>query len=370
MSADPCKSSEKHRHNVHENKKIKINILRKISMKHSTDKVPGGTNTISRPVTCNLSKRENNGNLLSPKRPCGKSFFHFMEGTIVRLRQFNRMATAKNYAATLNSFRLFRHGNDLSVRMVDRMLVEDYQAYLVSTGITPNSSSFYMRILRAVYNRAVEQELTPNRQPFRTVFTGTEKTVKRAMTIDHIRRIIELDLHRMYTLEKARDLFVFLFLCRGMSFIDAAFLKKTDIKNGILVYRRHKTGRRLYIKVTPQMHDIIRRHSDEASPYLLAVITSPGNNERKQYETALRNTNKSLKAVAAMIRLPVALTTYVSRHAWASIAKAKNISVNVISDALGHDSIATTQIYLDSIDSAIIDNANEMIIQDLYENRK
>ena len=290
-----------------------------------------------------------------------------MERVIVRLKQLNRSGTAKNYTSAFNSFRLFRCSADISFDAVDYLLLEEYQAYLAMKGITPNSISFYMRILRAVYNRAVEQHLTVDRQPFRTVFTGIEKTAKRAITIAHLRLIMGLDLHRSHVLETARDLFLFLFLCRGMSFIDAAFLKKTDITNGTLTYRRHKTGRRLYIKVTPQMQELILRHAINDSPYLLPVITCPGRHERRQYETALRITNKSLKTIAAMIGLPVALTTYVSRHAWASIAKSKNVPVNVISDALGHDSIATTQIYLDSIDAAVIDRANEMIIRDLYK---
>ncbi len=150
-----------------------------------------------------------------------------------------------------------------------------------------------------------------------------------------------------------------------MSFIDAAFLKKSDIQNCVLSYRRHKTGQSLHIKVVKQIEEIINRYSNKDSPYLLPVITRPGEDERRQYETALRRVNKALKTITGMIKLPVTLTTYVSRHAWATIAKSKNIPVNVISDALGHDSIATTQIYLASIDASTVDQANELIIKDL-----
>lgn len=243
--------------------------------------------------------------------------------------------------------------------------MEDYQAYMTSAGLTPNSISFYMRILRAVYNRAVEQELTEDRRPFRTVFTGLEKTRKRAISISDIKRIRDLDLSLKPNLEFARDLFLFLFFCRGMSFIDAAFLKKSDIQNCVLSYRRHKTGQSLHIKVVKQIEEIINRYSNKDSPYLLPVITRPGEDERRQYETALRRVNKALKTITGMIKLPVTLTTYVSRHAWATIAKSKNIPVNVISDALGHDSIATTLIYLASIDASTVDQANELIIKDL-----
>ena len=293
------------------------------------------------------------------------TFFNFMENAIERLRQLNHIGTAKNYSAALGSFKRFRNNEDIQMEAIDHLLMEDYQAYLKSAGLTPNSISFYMRILRAVYNRAVEQGVTEDRRPFRTVFTGVEKTRKRAVSISDIKRIRDLDLSLKPNLEFARDLFLFLFLCRGMSFIDAAFLKKSDIQNGVLSYRRHKTGQSLHIKVLKQMEEIINRYSDNGSPYLLPVITRPGEDGRRQYETALRRVNKSLKIITEMIQLPVTLTTYVSRHAWATIAKSKNIPVNVISDALGHDSITTTQIYLASIDTSTIDRANELIIKDL-----
>ncbi len=300
------------------------------------------------------------------RRPEGEnSFFRFMEGVIERLLQLNHSGTAKNYRAALGSFKQFRGFGDIPIGSIDHMLMEDYQAYLTSTGVVPNSISFYMRILRAVYNRAVDEGLTADRRPFRTVFTGTEKTLKRAISIRDIKRIRDLDLSLKPCLESARDLFLFLFLCRGMSFIDAAFLKKTDIRNGVLTYRRRKTGQLLHIKVIREIEEIVDRHSNKESPYLLPVITRPGNDERSQYETALRRVNKALKTIAGMLKLPVALTTYVSRHAWATIAKSKNVPVNVISDALGHDSIATTQIYLASIDAAVIDKVNELIIKDL-----
>lgn len=293
------------------------------------------------------------------------TLFMFMESVVERLRQLNHSGTVKNYCAALGSFKRFRDNVDIPIEAIDQITMEDYQAYLKSAGLTPNSISFYTRILRAVYNRAVEQELTKNRKPFRTVFTGTEKTLKRAISISDIKRIRDLDLSLKPSLEFARDLFLFLFFCRGMSFIDAAFLKKTDIQNGILTYRRHKTNQMLHIKIIEPIKELVDRYSSRDSPYMLPIVTRPGKDERKQYETALRRINNALKAIAKMVKLQIPLTTYVSRHAWATIAKSKNVPVNVISDALGHDSIVTTQIYLASIDTSVIDRANELIIKDL-----
>lgn len=293
------------------------------------------------------------------------SFFIFMENVIVRLKQLGHTGTANNYRAALGSFKRFRTQEDIPIGAIDPAVMEDYQAYLNAAGLAPNSTSFYMRILRAVYNRAVEQELTIDRKPFRTVFTGTEKTLKRAVSISDIRRIKGLDLSHRPGLEFARDVFLFLFLCRGMSFIDAAFLKKSDVQNGVLTYRRHKTGQQLHVKVIRQIEELLARYSTDGQPYLLPIITVPGKDERKQYESALHRVNKSLKIIAEMAKLPVTLTTYVTRHTWATVAKSKNIPVNVISDALGHDSVSTTQIYLASIDSSVIDNANELVVSEL-----
>ena len=256
----------------------------------------------------------------------GNTFFIFMENVIVRLRQLGHTGTANNYRAALGSFKRFRTQEDIPIGAIDPAVMEDYQAYLNAAGLAPNSTSFYMRILRAVYNRAVEQELTIDRKPFRTVFTGTEKTLKRAVSISDIRRIKGLDLSHRPGLEFARDVFLFLFLCRGMSFIDAAFLKKSDVQNGVLTYRRHKTGQQLHVKVIRQIEELLARYSTDGQPYLLPIITVPGKDERKQYESALHRVNKSLKIIAEMAKLPVTLTTYVTRHKW---EYHKNSTINI-----------------------------------------
>lgn len=293
------------------------------------------------------------------------TLFKFMNDVIERLRQLQHIGTAKNYHAALCSFKRFRDNEDITLRDIDQFMMEDYQAYLKSAGLSSNSISFYMRILRAVYNRAVKHELTKDCKPFQMVFTGTEKTIKRAISINDIKRIKNLDLSLKPNIEFARDMFLFLFFCRGMSFIDAAFLRKTDVHNGVLTYRRHKTNQVLRIKIINPIKELLDRYSNKSSPYLLPIIDCSVTDERKQYEAALRRINNTLKHIADMVKLPVTLTTYVSRHTWATIAKSKNVPINVISDALGHESIATTQIYLASIDASVIDRANELIIKDL-----
>ncbi len=290
------------------------------------------------------------------------SFFIFMNGIILRLKQLNRYGTALNYKSALNSFRKFRENNDIKFDEINTSIIEEYEAYLFDRGLTPNSTSFYMRILRAVYNRAVENEIILDHKPFKKVFTGMERTCKRAIGIKELKRLRELDLSKNPRLELSRDTFLFLFFCRGMSFIDAAFLKDSNLRSGVLTYRRHKTNQLLQIKVVRQIKDIIEQYHVKDSPYIFPFISKEKTDAYKQYHCVLHKINRDLKLLGQMIGLSRPLTTYVSRHAWATIAKQKKIPLTIISEALGHDSEKTTRIYLDSLDTATIDKANDMII--------
>jgi len=295
-----------------------------------------------------------------------QSFSQFMESVIIQLKRLNRERTAETYTATLNSFMRFRIDNDVLLNEINSDLMMEYEAYLKIRDVTMNTVSFYMRILRAVYNRAVERGLTEQRNPFRHVYTGIDKTVKRAIPLKAIRRIKELDLSLKPSLDFARDMFLFSFYTRGMSFIDMAYLRKKDLQNGILSYRRRKTGQQLFIRWEKCMQEIIDKYEVEGiSPYLLPILKYPYERSRNQYKNTLFRVNKYLKEVARLANIEIPLTMYVSRHSWASAAKNKNIPVSVISEGMGHDSEMTTQIYLASLNNAIVDNANALILKSL-----
>ena len=294
-----------------------------------------------------------------------QSLFNFMGNVITQLKKIGKLRTAETYTATLRSFMRFRNDTDVLLDDITPELIEMYEAYLQNNGVVRNTSSFYMRILRAVYNRAVEKEFVKQRNPFKNVYTGVDKTAKRALPLSTIRRIKNLDLTRLPKLEFARDMFLFSFYTRGMSFIDMAFLKKTDLQNGYLKYRRRKTKQQLFIRWEKCMQEILDKHNAPESPYLLPIIKVAEQNERKQYGNALREVNNKLKEIAKTICLQIPLSTYVARHSWASIARSKNIPISVISEGMGHDSEMTTQIYLSSLDSSAIDHANSLILKDL-----
>lgn len=170
------------------------------------------------------------------------SFFKYMQGIINRLRQLNKRGTADNYQYTLQSFSSFNSNSDLQFEEITISLIEEYEAWLSTNGVKPNSSSFYIRNLRAVYNRAVEDNLIEDAHPFRKAFTGVTKTAKRAISLNDIKKIKALDLSFNEQLQFSRDIFLFQFYCMGISFIDVAFLKLTNIVGNIISYRRHKTN--------------------------------------------------------------------------------------------------------------------------------
>lgn len=287
------------------------------------------------------------------------SLFSFMEYRIKKMYENNQFKTSSIYNTVLNSFRKFRVGSDLQIDKIDRDLMMRYESYLKSDGICQNTISCYMRVLRAIYNRAVEAGLTIQRYPFKRVYTGIDKTIKRAVSESVIIRLKDLDLSDKAELSMARDLFLFSFYSRGMSFIDMANLRRSNVNNGNLSYKRSKTGQNLVIRIEPCMTEIISKYKHLTfDDYLLPIFTSIKSN----YMGQLRNHNNRLRRISELLDLPKSLSSYVSRHSWATLALRKGISVQVISEGMGHENESTTRIYLASLDQATIDDANARII--------
>lgn len=291
-----------------------------------------------------------------------QSFSVFMGKQIARLKRLGKIRTSETYTATLNSFMRFLGNKEVLLSEFNADLIAEYEAYLRGNGNTPNTVSFYMRILRAVYNRAVEKGLAVQTHPFKSVYTGVEKTLKRAISLGDLKCIKALDLSLKPGLDFARDIFLFCFYTRGMSFVDIAYLRKTDLANGVLSYRRKKTNQLLHIKWEKCMQEIIDKYPANETEFLLPIITNPDSDYRRQYSNALHRVNSNLKVIGEMVNLPLPLTMYCGRHSWCSIAKSRNVPISVISEAMGHDSEATTQIYLASLDTAVVDRANRQIL--------
>ena len=191
----------------------------------------------------------------------------------------------------------------------------------------------------------------------------TEKTAKRAISLHTIKQLKVLDCSHYPSECFARDMFLFSFYTRGMSFIDIAYLQKKNLKGDMLFYRRRKTNQQLAIHWEPCMQEIMKNYlSDPSSPYLFSIIKESDNDPQKQYKNAQFLINRHLKNIGKRLGLCLPLTMYCARHSWASIAYNEGIPLSVISEGMGHDSEKTTRIYLTSLKTEVVDNANRKIL--------
>ena len=302
---------------------------------------------------------------------------------IALLLKNGQLRTMQHYKATLNSYMRFRDGKDILIKEIDAEEMQSYEAYLRNVAkVCANTSSFYLRILRATYNKAVEKGLTPAPQqnPFKNVYTGIAKTKKRAIPTDSISSIKQLNSTQKLTLQQelARDTFLMCFYLRGISFIDLAHLRKSDLKDGYISYTRSKTGQRLSIRWEKDMQEIVDKYQTQtSSPYLFPFLADSNTNckngtiqDKRQDELRLYHNAESriayhLKKLGAKMGIPGKLTLYVARHSWATAARDSHVSISIISEALGHNSETTTQIYLRSIQSSEVDDANAKILASL-----
>ena len=315
---------------------------------------------------------------MSRNKKTSESLFQFMNLLIALLLKNGQYRTMLHYKATLNSFKRYRDNKDIALREIDAEVMRSYEAYLHHTaGVCKHTSSFYLRILRSTYNKAVAKGLTPQQHPFSDVYTGIAPTRKRAIPAESVSRIKHLESVKDLTPkeEMARDTFLMSFYLRGISFIDLAHLRKSDLKDGYLHYTRSKTGQRLTIRWEKEMQEVLEKYQAQtaSSPYLFPFLVDAGNKshdktiDKKQEEVRLYHNAESrisyhLRKFGAKIGIKGKLTLYVARHSWATAARDNNVSISVISEALGHDSETTTQIYLRSIKSSEVDDANAKIL--------
>ena len=332
-------------------------------------------------------------------------------------RAEGRQRRAEIWRTTFNSFSRFLGGKDIGLRQMEGRLMQRYENCLLTGGLCPNTTSFYLRNLRSAYSKAVKAKLcpAPRQNPFAEVYTGVAKTRKRAVCADTLRAIREMDLSGRPDLDYARNLFLLSFYTRGMAFADMAGLRRSDLKEGILCYVRRKTGRPLFIRWEGRMQEMLealwrnaeamraaaprwggkrlsRRDAGQLASnrgagclgagamggkgtassragkdadgdgYLLPIIRDGESHARSAYRNVQYKVNQGLKEIGKMLGLKMPLTMYVARHSWASLAKSKEVPLSVISDGLGHASERVTRIYLASLDMNAVDEANRMII--------
>lgn len=307
----------------------------------------GGRKKEERPRTIDGDK--------SPEQFCRQA-----EKETVRQKCLLSRSTVNNYQTAIRSFKMFLEGLDNKKARLDDTLLKHYERWLHDRLLKPNTVSCYMRSLRSLLSKIYGED---TRRMFGNVYTGLAATEKRSLSISDITRLKSVGLLPGSFLSLVRDLFLFSFYALGMPFVDMAFLRRQQIRDGQLTYYRHKTGQQVTVKIEPCMQEIIDRYQVEGRDYVFPLLKSeePGK-AYDEYLLMLNRYNRSLKRLAAKAQVGKRLTSYVARHTWASTAFSENVDLPVISKALGHANPQNTLIYIRQIDDRRLNDANRRLI--------
>lgn len=288
----------------------------------------------------------------------------FMDKRIAEKEKIGKCGTAKAFRSTQRSLKRFLDTRRVKFNDIDYAFVKDYENYLYGTGVVSNTVSFYLRNFRTIYNMAYDRgmEVSPN-NPFRKVKIRYNKTVKRALKRDLLEKIVKLDLSGNTHLMEARDLFMFSFYTRGMSFVDIITLKHTDIVDNVIYYERNKTHQQMQVAVTEPLQRLIEKYNVDDTYVLPFINRYEHLSFYKRYQSAYGSIYRHLNTIADMLQINTPLTTYVARHSWATLAKEGGASVCAISEGLGHTTEKTTVIYLKEFDRSVVDDINERLVQ-------
>jgi integrase len=275
----------------------------------------------------------------------------------------NRVRTATSYKET-KQFVTNYHGSDIKfVHITPSFLSSVEKRYMASGKNHYNGLSVHLRNIRSLFNKAIADGLISSEiYPFRRTASEKnkyqikqEKTRKRAMSKDFIQRIEAFtpdDANK--SMIDARNFFLFSFYMRGMNMVDMAYLTKSNIQDGNLTYTRKKTGRNYEIKLNDKAAAILYFYdlsSKKKNDLLLPIIRRSGEKDKevKDIRNMTKIVNTYMKKIAKLLDLNVNITSYVSRHSWATIADKAGIDRRTISQGLGHSDLRTTDIYIDDI---------------------
>lgn len=287
----------------------------------------------------------------------------FMEHHIAKKESQGKIGTSRAFRSTLRSLKKYIGSREVEFIDIDHHFVKGYEEFLHDRKIRQNTIGFYLRNFRAIYNLAFDSGIEMGSgNAFRKVKIKTVKTLKRALKQDIVEKIALMDLSNNLELDKARDLFMFSFYTRGMSFVDIIHLKHTDIIDRVIRYCRRKTGQYMEIAVTAPLQKLLDKYKTDETYVLPFINESNHPTLYQRYLTTYGMLYRNLNRLKKMLKLSTPLTTYVARHSWATIAKEHGTSTTIISEGLGHTSEKTTRIYLKDFDRSVIDRVNEKIV--------
>jgi integrase len=311
----------------------------------------------------------------------GKIYDYFTNHIRI-LKDTNHIGNSLCYSGTLHILQLFDKKFESKLfSEIDIKFVKNFDIFLQKRGCGGNTRKYYMKALRAILNKAIQdKEASANTYPFSkggfNIASLEEETVKRYLPLNCMEKIKSTVMENS-TLELTRRLFLFSYYCYGISFIDAAFLTKKNIirYNGgnYIVYKRNKTKKTkkvkaIQIKITPEIQshlDWFTGNTILIEDYLVPIVSRSGYLGEKLYNhirSRFTRNNKNLKELAKALDITgMTLTSYVSRHTMAMTLQDNQVSREVISQILGHSDLSTTNTYLDSFSSSIIDEAVKVL---------
>ena len=302
------------------------------------------------------------------------SVSEYLESIIQRLRKEDRVGNATHYQALYNSLEKFSKIHQLQFVDIDVAFLNKYETHLRSIGNKRNTISIKMRTLKAVYNRAVKDNIIKqDYYPFNDYNVSKLKdiTLKRSISKEDIQKIIDLDVNIITKrpqslIQFSKDLFLFSYLGCGINMVDMAYLRKGNLFNNRVLYKRHKTGKQISFLLHPYAIEIMEKYGSNATDYIFPILDDTVHTTAEQQFRRIKKityvANKNLKKIGEAIGLQIPLTTYVSRHSFATILKRSGVNVAIISEALGHSDLKTTQIYLDTFENSQIDEAMKNLL--------
>ena len=302
-----------------------------------------------------------------------KTVKQFYQELIEQYKANEKCGNRLIYKSSYNSINVFTNGNlEIPFSAIDVAWLNKYEKWLRSKGNKETTMSLMFRTLRSAYNKAIENKCARKSDyPFNDykISKFDVSTEKRAIAKADVLKF-STDVHsigKQQYVQLSKDIFIFSYLCGGINFTDIANLTKDNIIEGKrLHYIRQKTGKLIKLGLSEEALKIIKRYAVESKGYLFPILNAQLHKtpfqKQNRIHKMLGKVNKNLKLLAAQLGVEANLTTYVARHSFASVLKKSGVNIALISEALGHSDLTTTQIYLDSFDNEQIDNAMKNLL--------
>lgn len=303
-----------------------------------------------------------------------KTVEEFYLSIIEDLRQKGRIGNSYAYLNSYNTLRNFNKGKKLNYTFshIDVSFCKKYEDWMRSKGNKDTTLSYQFRTLRATYNKAIEAKIVAReKNPFIEYKLShfNTKTIKRALSKNDILKIINADCTGQSKLRQlTHDLFSFSYLCGGISFVDIANLTPQNIIEDRLIYQRQKTHGNINLLLSKEASTIIEKYStyQHEAEYLFPILhckrhITPMQKSNRVHKIC-HQVNAELRIFAKELGISAEVTTYVARHSFATILKKSGVNIGIISQALGHQDIKTTQIYLSKFDNEQVDDAMKNLL--------